>query len=311
MNNSFSGSANIVDRVNGEDRKIHLVTNIDEIELMTFNSIKYYSYAEAVEELNRRFDYMNPDPFEDIGLIWIEKDENDFDTYGFHAYDIIHTHKRRADLEYTSFNITNLGENRSMKAVYSNNKLTFYYDELSHIGEGTIYNVINDDDQPWQTAVSSIIANVYTVEFTASCANAKPVKCKNWFKNFTALISVVGMQYLNTISCTTMEGMFYNCTSLRTLDCRYFNLSSVETFKQIFYGCENLEAIYTTNKATATLKNQWQTVSTASAADRYDYMFSGCSSLPNFSSSDVDNSRAYAGTYRGVDGYFIYSSLEG
>ena len=56
------------------------------------------------------------------------------------------------------------------------------------------------------------------VIFDASFANARPTSCYKWFCGCQDLTNIEGIEYLNTENVTNMNGMFYACLALTTLD---------------------------------------------------------------------------------------------
>ena len=60
-------------------------------------------------------------------------------------------------------------------------------------------------------------SGVTTVVFDESFANARPTDCIDWFKDFTSLTTVTGMEYLNTTEVTDFTNMFVNCEKLTQL----------------------------------------------------------------------------------------------
>ena len=44
-----------------------------------------------------------------------------------------------------------------------------------------------------------------------------------------------------------MEGMFFCCESLKSIDVTKFNTQKVTTMKNMFHGCKSLKSIYVSN----------------------------------------------------------------
>jgi len=70
--------------------------------------------------------------------------------------------------------------------------------------------------------------------------------------------------------------MFQGCSELSTIDLSNFNTSRVENMDYMFRYCSELTTIKVSS-------SKWSTVSVTSGK----YMFYGCNSLPNYSSSLV------------------------
>ena len=86
-------------------------------------------------------------------------------------------------------------------------------------------------------------ANITTVVFAPSFASARPTSCFNWFKGFTKLTEIQGIENLNSENVTNMNSMFYECTSLKKLDVSGLNTGEVTNMGYMFYGCSNLNSI--------------------------------------------------------------------
>ena len=56
----------------------------------------------------------------------------------------------------------------------------------------------------------------------------------------------------DTSSATTMENMFYNCTSLTAIDVSSFIPSNVTNMSGMFRNCTSLESIYATSSFVVT-----------------------------------------------------------
>jgi surface protein len=74
-----------------------------------------------------------------------------------------------------------------------------------------------------------------------------------------------------------MDGMFYNCTSLISLDLRGFNTSNVKDMSNLFSGCKKLVALNIINFNTSSVTNM-------------DSMFKECYSLASLNLSNFDTS---------------------
>ena len=105
----------------------------------------------------------------------------------------------------------------------------------------------------------------------------------------TCLFSNTNLQRFNgamfdTAQCTSLAGMFLNCSYLKNLNLSTWNTSNVNTMATMFSGCSSIEAL--------DLRN-WDT----SSVENMAYMFSGCSSiealnLSKWNTSSVTNMAA-------------------
>ena len=97
-------------------------------------------------------------------------------------------------------------------------------------------------------------AQITTVVFESSFANARPKSCDYWFYSMTNLTSITGIEYLNTSEVIGMNSMFHSCRSLTSLDVTNFDTSTVTGMKDMFNGCRSLISLdlrnFNTSKAT-------------------------------------------------------------
>ncbi len=63
------------------------------------------------------------------------------------------------------------------------------------------------------------------------------------FSNFSNLVSIDGLEKLNTSNVTNMGSMFKNCSSLEFLDISHFNTSKVTDMGGMFYNCRSVSVL--------------------------------------------------------------------
>ena len=166
-----------------------------------------------------------------------------------------------------------------------NTVLTFYYDDQKNtrngmdIGPFTLYfnnadNTHSVTGRPWESNASTIT----TVIFDESLANyTQLTNMVAWFTDFTKLTTIQGLNYLNTEKVTDMSGLFWGCSSLRTLDLSTFNTSNVTSMWSMFDDCTSLTSL------------NISTFKTSKVTDMRG-MFYGCSSLTTLNLSHFDTS---------------------
>jgi len=134
---------------------------------------------------------------------------------------------------------------KTAKAVFDGtNTLTFYYDEVDHSSEGTVYGMNSGISYPaWKVNNAAIT----TVVFDDSFANASPTSCCAWFYGFINLSTITGISNLNTENVTNMLYMFYDCKNLESLDVSHFNTKSVTDMEGMFESCNNLKSLNLSN----------------------------------------------------------------
>ena len=147
--------------------------------------------------------------------------------------------------------------------------LTFYYDNLNNVRNGNpIYSNYLQNEK----------AMVTSVVFDKTFLNCTDItSTKKWFKDFSKLTEVTGTQYFNTSNVTDMSEMFYNCSSLTSLDLSSCNTEKVTNMNNMFYGCMSLKSLNLGN------------FNTTNVTDMHA-MFRFCSSLTNFDVSSFNTS---------------------
>ena len=130
---------------------------------------------------------------------------------------------------------------------YADGTLTFRCGYKKTLGENE-YALNSDENLPaWNTHKD----NITQVVFEASFANARPTTCCAWFKNFSELKKIEGIENLNTENVTSMAYMFSSCNKLAELDVTHFNTANVKNMEYMFEYCSGLTSLDVTNFNTA------------------------------------------------------------
>ena len=186
----------------------------------------------------------------------------------------------------------------------SNTTLTFYYDKLRSIREGTTYDLNTGTVRPlWY----SICTSVTDVVFNPSFAVARPTTTYSWFRDMSNLTTITGIENLNTSDVAYMDFMFYKCSGLTSLDLSGFNTAKVTSMLTMFYKCSGLTSLDLSNFNTSIVENMSEMFDGCSSLTSLDlsgfntsnvttmgYMFQNCSGLTDvdlshFSTSNVTN----------------------
>ena len=134
---------------------------------------------------------------------------------------------------------------------YADGTLTFRCGYKKILGENE-YLLNSDEELPaWNTHKNKITR----VVFEASFANARPTTCYAWFKNFSELMKIEGIENLNTENVTSMAFMFSSCNKLAELDVTHFNTANVKNMEYMFECCKGLSSLDVTNFNTANVTN--------------------------------------------------------
>ncbi len=181
-------------------------------------------------------------------------------------------------------------------AVLDGTTLAFYYDVYKGLRTGTTYDLNTGNNIPEWESNSSYINSVV---FDPSFAAVRPTSTYRWFYGMSNLINITGIKYLNTSEVTTMNGMFYGCSGMTSLDLSNFNTANVTDMTSMFYGCSGMTTLDLSNFNTANVTYmRWMFCdcsvmtsldvthfNTANVTDM-SYMFNYCSAL---TSLDVSN----------------------
>ena len=134
---------------------------------------------------------------------------------------------------------------------YADGTLTFRCGYKKILGENEY--ALNSGENPpaWNTNPK----NISKVVFEASFANARPTTCYAWFKNFSELMKIEGIENLNTENVTSMAYMFSSCNKLAELDVTHFNTANVKNMEYMFECCKGLSSLDVTNFNTANVTN--------------------------------------------------------
>ena len=152
-------------------------------------------------------------------------------------------------------------------AVFSDGTLTFYYGKNKPSGAYGMRTT-------WRDQWYDVADKITKVVFDKSFADYLPTSCAYWFSNCRNLTTIEGMkEYLNSEKVTNMYDMFYNCSSLTTLDVSNFKTDNVTSMYDMFYNCSSLTTLDVSNFKTDNVTTMYS-------------MFDGCSS---FTTLDVSN----------------------
>jgi len=98
-------------------------------------------------------------------------------------------------------------------------------------------------EHKWHESQTSAMQNCTTINIDESFNDVKPGSFANWFADFTSVVEINGLEYLNTSEATSMSKMFFNCTQLENLDLSHFDTSKVTDMSSMFEQCGELHRI--------------------------------------------------------------------
>ncbi len=153
--------------------------------------------------------------------------------------------------------------------------LTIYYDDMRDSREGETFGFYSNAPE-W--AFTESVKKFTNVIFDTSISEYRPTYLEYLFYNCSKLKTIEGLHYLNTSEVISMDGMFWNCTSLTNLDVSNFETSNVTNMARMFCGCKNLINLDVSNFNTSNVTNMWS-------------MFNGCSNLTNLDVSNFNTNK--------------------
>ena len=135
-----------------------------------------------------------------------------------------------------------------------NRKIAFSSNFCSNCGtknekDFTVYDALAKVSIPWdKTAkyspwfekrefIKKVVFNVSFKQVTNITNTA------NWFNCLRNMTTIVGLENFNTSKSTNMEGMFEDCSSLKTIDLSHFNTSNVTDMNRMFFNCKSLTSL--------------------------------------------------------------------
>lgn len=164
--------------------------------------------------------------------------------------------------------------------------LTFHYDaNMSSYGNNAYElrrytgNEYESFDFPeWMYGDDDLPFKIHKVVFLDSFKNARPICTCYWFDELD-LVTIEGIDNLNTSKVKCMEYMFCACDGLTSIDLSGFDTSNVTKMNCMFWGCEGLTSL------------DLSSFDTSNVTRMYD-MFAGCSNLTSLDLSSFDTRNA-------------------
>ena len=118
------------------------------------------------------------------------------------------------------------------------------------------------------------------IVFDKSFSTYTPTSLYCFFEDLKKLETITGLEYLNTEKVTDMYSMFYNCSSLTSLDVTHFNTANVTNMSFMFASCGALTTIYVSDKFVT------------DKVTKGSNMFNNCKNLKGFISSKTGHTCA-------------------
>ena len=185
----------------------------------------------------------------------------------------------------------------------SDSTLTFYFDDQYFSRPGAKYELETNTAQPgW--CEDGTREYVTRVVFDPSFADARPVEINSWFYGMSNLLSINGMEYLNTSNVINMAFMFTYCHRLTSLDLSNFNTANVYNMSAMFSECNSLTSLDVSSFNTVNVEYMASMFSHCSGLTSLDVssfntsnvtdmrtMFYGCSNLTSLDLSNFNTTK--------------------
>ena len=194
-------------------------------------------------------------------------------------------------------------------ATYESSTQTLTFKK--NVGETLPKNSAWVEDKQTVAAINTKLGNgtIVHIVFDKSFSTYTPTSLYCFFEDLKKLETITGLEYLNTEKVTDMYSMFYNCSSLTSLDVTHFNTANVTDMRYMFYYCSSLTSLDVTHFNTAKVTNMRYMFYNCKALTSLDVtkfntekvtnmnrMFSNCSSLTSlnltkFNTAEVTDMR--------------------
>ena len=192
-------------------------------------------------------------------------------------------------------------------ATYESSTQTLTFKK--NVGETLPSNSVVVKDKMTVATINNKLGNgtIVHIVFDKSFSTYTPTSLKSFFQNLKKLETITGLEYLNTKKVTDMSCMFFNCSSLTSLDVTHFNTANVTDMMSMFSNCSSLTSLDVTHFNTAKVTNMRSMFSSCSSLTSLDVthfntanvtdmssMFYSCSSLASldvthFNTANVTN----------------------
>ena len=136
-------------------------------------------------------------------------------------------------------------------ATYESSTQTLTFKQF--VGETLPENSAWVEDKQTVATINKNLGNgtIVHIVFDKSFSTYTPTSLRRFFEDLTKLETITGLEYLNTENVTDMGHMFYNCSSLTSLDVTHFNTENVTDMSYMFSDCSSLTSLDVTHFNTA------------------------------------------------------------
>ena len=309
VNPGDSGSFDIVMDASGSDVDMYATLELERNNLPT--NLKFYTNPDHKSQLNKKYTFLEKsgESVSSFTLYWY------WDPYVDDLEDSKYINK---SLNVTiKVNAIQISEYATMKNGYSydssanggtefwNNNYKPYIRTIDFSNDlSNLPSTCTEENLCWDISESSTQKNkvygylvdtglkddtdntkpLYDLYIVSEAPIFAPVYCEELFSNFEKLIRINFNDNFNTAKVTSMQRMFYSCSSLTNLDLSSFNTVKVTSMQDMLYRCSSLTSLDLSNFNTSNVTTMQS-------------MFESCSSLTNldlssFNTANVTNMSA-------------------
>ena len=172
---------------------------------------------------------------------------------------------------------------KTLHFVYTEDNITVGSDyngqTVTNLWKGEqLYEYRRNEDGEYVIGWSDKAKETEKIVIDESFKDFRPVNTMLWFGYALKVKEIEGLSNLNTSEVENMNGMFWYCSSLTSLDISSFDTSKVETMTGMFYFCSSLTSLDLSSFDT-------------SKVEKMTGMFWCCSSLTSLDLSSFDTSK--------------------
>ncbi len=159
--------------------------------------------------------------------------------------------------------------------------LTLYYDNKKEQRQGEIVECYVQTGESselltWAEALGDKVEQVRTIVIDKSFKYTSNT-LRQYFRDFSEVVEIEGLEYMDTYGVSNFEEMFDNCYSLQYLDLSKFDTSQATDMENMFYNCFYLREIDLSSFDTSNVR-------------KMDGMFANCRFLRKLDVSHFDTS---------------------
>ena len=183
----------------------------------------------------------------------------------------------------------NIPEGATVVDVSKNgdNTIKMWYNEADANGNYDITIGSNNKIYANPSSTSGLFSNLTNVTSIdlSNMDTSGMTSMKDMFRKDTSLTSITFGDNFNTANVTNMNGVFWDCNSLASIDLSNFNTSSVTDINNMFAECSSLTALDLSNFDTSNVTSMGNPYGFG-----YGGMFRNCKSLTSLDLSNFDTS---------------------